>query len=446
MAHRPPTFVDRRDGAIAGTVAVMFAMASPAFQAISADVMLEGLAPAHGAGAVALPAAREGPDNEARGACWPSILTLLFRKSRTTGSSQSCRSFLRSSASAARVAEVGARVVTGIDFRRAILYGLRDPLLVAVCVICIAVVIIVLLEPRPFEILGLSVSLYPPRNPLNLAWALLFIRLAIAWYRHRDTFDARIGPAGRAIFYWQAVPIGVFLLLPHRLQFFLMYVSTANAFPDQHFNPWIGAQVYLYWLLDHYHVAPWSGVLALLLAAVALWRLRALTLAARAPLMLLAVSATAVILHPNANSRYLASWIFSLWVFAGAGAAILLQRMTGRLSARAGVLATGIAVLALVVVHVRAVLSLTDMVWLRHASRVPSELDLAAAYLPAIAGSRRPVSCSASGRIIWPPGPCASNAAVAPSPTCRLCPLAASTMFAVPSRSGSCARRRSALS
>src|SRR5262249_53248285 len=275
-------------------------------------------------------------------------------------------------------------LAAGIEIRRAIRHGLKDPLLLAAAATGLAVVVITLHGPRPLEMFGRSLSAYPPRNPLTVAWALLFVRLAIAWYRHRAAFDARIGPIGRAMFYWQAVPIGVFLLLPQRLQFFLMYVSTANSFPDQHFDPWLGARRYALWLAEEHHVGLWSAALAVLVAAAGLWRaprpappargppeVRPPTPAARAPLMLLTVSAAAVVLHPNMNTRYLASWIFTLWIFSGAGAVIVLHRLTARLSLRAGALATGTAVLALVAGHLAAALSPGDALARRTAGIVP---------------------------------------------------------------------------
>ena len=159
------------------------------------------------------------------------------------------------------VASIGA-VVAGLPGAAVALVAF---FLLAVAIICVAVIIITLHGPHPFEVFGHSVSLNPPRRPLTVAWALLFIRLAIAWYRHRAGFDAWLGPVRRAIFYWHAVPIGVFLLLPGRLQFFLMYISPANSFPDQQFDPLLGAWLYVYWLATEYHVAPWSWALAIVL-------------------------------------------------------------------------------------------------------------------------------------------------------------------------------------
>jgi hypothetical protein len=383
-------FVDRIPGIVAGTIAVTFAVASPQFRAISADVMLEGL----GAGLTALALwlymrARDMPHDDARWRALAIVLTLLFLQK------QNYWLLTVVSLALAHVSEAprdwlarGRGLIAGVDFRRAVLSGIRDPLLVAVAAICVAVLIIVLNGPRPFEFFGRSVSLYPPRNPLTVAWALLLIRLGMSWYRNRAAFDAQLGNIGRAMFYWQAVPIALFLVLPHRLQYFLMYVSTTNAFPFQHFDPWLGARYYIQILVQEYHVGLWSALIAIPLALVGLRQLGRLAPAALAPAALLVVSAIAVVLHPNANYRYLASWIFTFWIFAGAGAVFVVQRTMARLSARAGPVVAGLMIGALVIPHVGAALSPTDVVARRATDNLPSELDLAAAYLPAIGDAR----------------------------------------------------------
>lgn len=372
---------------VAGVVAVTFAVASPAFRTVSADIMLEGL----GAGLTALALwlyvrACEAPQDNGRWRALSIALTLLFFEKQNYWLLTAAALALASFSAAPRDWLGRAReLAAGIDLRRFGLKLLMDPLLVAFAVACAASVIIALHGDRPFVLFGRSVWLYPPRNPLTLAWGLLFLRCAIAWYRHRAVFDEAIGGIGRALFYWQAVPIAVYLLLPHRLQYVVMYLSPANSFPTQHFEPWAAAAFYLRSLTEDYHVAPWSFVLAIFLAAAALARLGRVPPSHRAPMMLLLVSTAAVVLHPNVNMRYVASWIFSLWICAGVGAAVILQAVTSRFSTAPRALATGIMVCALVGAHIRASSSAAAEV-ARGATRPPSELELSAAYLPHLAG------------------------------------------------------------
>ena len=90
-------------------------------------------------------------------------------------------------------------------------------------------------------------------------YVLLFARIIVFRYQHRAVFDEQLGPMGRAIFYWHVIPIGCFLLLPQRLQFFLFFVSPANSLETQSFGPWSGVQFYGQALIEEFHAADWSA-------------------------------------------------------------------------------------------------------------------------------------------------------------------------------------------
>src|SRR5262249_8600022 len=177
----------RRAGAAPGAVAAAFAAASPAFPATSADAMLEGL----GAGLTALALwlylrACEAPHAYPRWRALAIALTLLFLQKQNYWLLTVVALVLAFVGTAPREWLASGRgLAAGIDVRRVIRRALKDPLLLAAAAVGLAVVIITLHGPRPFEMFGRSLSAYPPRNPLTLAWALLFVRLAIAWYRHR---------------------------------------------------------------------------------------------------------------------------------------------------------------------------------------------------------------------------------------------------------------------
>ena len=395
---------DTLGGLTAAAVAATFAISSPYFLEISADVMLEGL----GAGLTALAiwlylraryprgarhpvAALDAPQEVGRWRALALTLTLLFFEKQNYWLLTVVALALAVMSEAPREWFVRAReFAAGIDARRAVRAGVKDPLLVAVAAIGVVVIVIVLNGPRPFHIFGRTISLYPPRNPMTLAWVLLVIRMAIAWYRNRAAFDAWLGPIGRAMVYWQAVPIGLFLLLPHRLQYLTMYVSSANSFPAQRFDPAFGAWAYTHFLFDDYHAAYWSGALAVILAVFAAtgwWRSsRFLASGVQAPLILLVLSAIAVVVHPNVNMRYLASWIFTLWVCAGVGAGLLTAMLAARVATPLRAALAAAAVAALVIAHVYAEWSPTYHRASRAANRAPRDFDLAAAYLPATAG------------------------------------------------------------
>src|SRR5262245_10410769 len=432
---------DMISGLTAAAVAVTFAIASPYFREISADVMLEGLGARLTALAIWLFLRARYPrdvgdasQDKWRWRALALVLALLFLEKQNYWLLTIVALALAAVSEATREWLARARELTaGIDVRRVALAAIKDPLLVAVAAIGIFVLVIVLNGPRPFHLFGRSISLYPPRNPMTLAWVLLFIRIAIAWYRNRAALDRWLGPIGRAMFYWQAVPIGLFLLLPHRLQFFMMYVSSANSFPFQRFDPAFGAWACTHFLLDDYHAAYWSGALALVLALVAAvgwWRgCRFLAPGVQAPLILMLLSAAAVVLHPTDNMRYLGSWIFTLWICAGLGAGLMVAMLAARVAAPLRAAIAAAAVAALVIAHVQAEWSPTLHRASRAANRAPSDFDLAAAYLPATAGLKDVgfvlsfghhyfttwtvrEQCRCRATVDWPPAPIADRAAV----------------------------------
>ena len=172
------------------------------------------------------------------------------------------------------------------------------------------------------------VSLYPPENLMTFAYALLFARAALAWHRHRAAFDAALGSAfgsaGPILFYWHVVPVAISFLLPKRLASFLWFVGPANVDPQLAYDPIGGALLYWRAFVEGFHVAPWVAVLAVVLAMIGMfgmWR----TPLARGVIVFAAWSMIAVIAHPQHQGRFLASWVFAVWICAGAGAGVLFE-------------------------------------------------------------------------------------------------------------------------
>jgi Dolichyl-phosphate-mannose-protein mannosyltransferase len=379
-------FVDRLQGMVAGTVAAIFVMASPLFRTLATDVMLETVGAALTALSIWLyMRAIDAPHEYAGWRALALALTLLFLEKQN---------YWLLTAVALALAIVSedprgwwARTRQFIAWplvRDTIRNSFKDPLLIAFAVVCVIIVALLLKGPTVIHVFDRRVSLYPPGNLITVAWALLFIRIAVFWYQNRAALE--LGPMGRAMLYWHAIPIGCFLLLPHRLQFFFFFVSPANRLATQRFDPWAGAQHYAQVFVENFQPAPWSAALAVALALLALTRIRRLTSGARMVLILLALSTAAVILHPNVEPRYLASWIFTVWIFAGAGAAIVVHWLTSRLAAAPRALVAAILVCVLGIVHIRASQSRPATPLVGTPIGPASDFDLAAAYLPAIAG------------------------------------------------------------
>src|SRR5882757_8427074 len=71
--------------------------------------------------------------------------------------------------------------------------------------------------------------------------------------------------------------------------------------------------------------------LVLVLATIAATQLTRLGPGARAIAILAAPSAAAVVLHPQQQWRFQTTWLFAVWILAGAGGAIILSCLTTRL-------------------------------------------------------------------------------------------------------------------
>lgn len=320
-------FHDRVAGAAAGAVTLAFAAASPAFGLLASDVMLEALGAGLSAAALwAWLRASEVPASCGRWRLLAVILTaLFFHKGNYWGLlvvSLALAALVQSPASAAARAAALLGRIDRAALRRVML---ADPLLGAFLVAILAALFVFWRGPTAIVLWGRAVDLYPPGNLTTLAYALLFLRLALLWRRHRAAFDGALGVAGRALFYWHVVPVAISFLLPKRLTAFLWFVGPTNYAWAQPYDPWGGAALYWEAFARGFHLAPWLAVLALALALIGALRIRDYRRGGHAVFVVALVCFAAVILHPQHQGRFLASWIFAVWIAAGAGAAVLLD-------------------------------------------------------------------------------------------------------------------------
>ncbi|EJW09601.1 hypothetical protein A33M_1138 [Rhodovulum sp. PH10] len=200
---------------------------------------------------------------------------------------------------------------------------LRDPLVIASLVVLVLVAAIYRHGPADIVVGGRAVSLYPPENLVTVAYALLFVRLAIAWRRHRKHLAPMLGVPGRAIFTWHVVPVAVSFLIPKRLPGFLWFVGPANS-PTHTFDPLGGAAFYWDAFAGAFHPSPAIAVAVVALFLVGLVGATKCPPGSRAVFVLAVLASFAVLVHPHHQGRFLASWIFAWWVGAGAGAGVVV--------------------------------------------------------------------------------------------------------------------------
>jgi Dolichyl-phosphate-mannose-protein mannosyltransferase len=387
-------FSDQWTGNVAGALAVTFALGSPAFRLISADVMLEG--PGAALTAFCLYAyirARTKILAESErwwGALAIGLTVLFFEKYNywlMIALALAIAYFSEDLSSWLKWIRTHAAMATP-DTARAII---RDPFIIAATGLVVLEIVIYALRPTAVDLFDVHVVVRDAWKDVATAiWAVLFVRAVLLWRKYRKPFDSALGFAGRRVFYWHLLPIGIFFLIPKRIVDVLWFVGANWGQKPFSFHPLYAISWQWLGFSQGFHVTPWIAILVLGLAVVSAVGLGRLRVGARAVLLLAVLSAAAVILHPNQEWRFQASWIFSVWILAGAGGALILSVLTTRLGALARV-----AIAAAAVVGIAAIESRYGWTEMAYAAAShprpgePSDLDFAKAYLPYVLGGKK---------------------------------------------------------
>ncbi|MDC7787198.1 hypothetical protein PQJ75_10895 [Rhodoplanes sp. TEM] len=391
--------------AVAAAVAGALALSSPAFALLGADVMLEGLGAALSALALLCFArAMDAPADRARWRALGIVLTVLFfHKGNYWGLVL---------VALAVTAAIGARAPLGRLLRDAlawaaarrpgrVLAGLaRDPLLIAAFVLAVAIAALYRRGPTSLDLFGRSVSLYPPENLVTVAYALVFARLAIAWIRLRPALAPRLGVPGLSILAWHVLPVAVSFLIPKRLSAFLWFIGPSNAPAGSGFDPLQGATYYAGVAATAFHASPGAAIAAAALFVAGLLGWRRWSPGGRAAFVLALVGAAGVAVHPYHQGRFLASWLFAVWIGAGAGAGLLVglaARQAPLLLLRAG-LAVGLSTTVLAAAVLWRAPPTTAVLAAANRYPGPSALALVRGAQPALAGARLIGVASTTGR------------------------------------------------
>jgi hypothetical protein len=381
-----------RGGNLAGTVAALFVLASPAHRAYATDVMLESLGACLTAAALyAYLVAKQSDGTSPWPGRWLGLaLTALFLEKYNYW-----LLVVFALAAAEWTARPGAAwaaarsALAGVAWRRALLNELKRPSNFMLAALLGVVAAVRAHGDRPWVFGGTEVSLYPPHNVVQVAYVVVFLRLW-AWWRAggRDVAGPFVGTL-RPVIRWHLVPVAVWLLLPKRASFFLWYLGPNNGGDDQHSDFVAGVLAYGREVLSEYHAGVAAAILAGVLFLAALAGARRLRPGAAAVLWLVVIAAVLTVGHPNRKGRFVHSWLPAVWVAAGAGFALLTH---GRATARATRLRPLLAGAA--AVGVGAVL-LPGLLAPGHAPeggphpQTASLLDLSDAYLDELDGPRR---------------------------------------------------------
>jgi len=384
-----------RGGNVAGLAAALLLLASGAHRAFATDVMLESL-----------------------GACL-SLLGLYLYLVTVQGTSPRAGRWLGLALTALFLAKYNywmlvvfailaaeittrpriyrtllADAVTGIDWRGLLAAEVRRPLNYLLAAILAVLAYVLATGGTTLALGGQRVSLRSPHNLVHAAYAVVLLRLALAWQAHRAAVLKRLDPRARPLIAWHLWPLAVWFLLPKRLSYFLWYLSPAQA--GEHPQYGLEHSTRFYWscFVQDYSRGLGMALLVVALVGAAVLAVRRLRPGGRALLFFVLIAVALSLNHPNRKSRFLHSWVAGAWAAAGVGLACLLH---GRLTRRVASARPWLSAAALGGLGVVCLPTLAD------AGRAPeggpqpqrpSSLVLTDCYTEHLAGARQPLVLS----------------------------------------------------
>lgn len=378
-----------RGGNLAGFVAALFVLASPAHRALAADIMLESLGACLSLGVLYFYQRACQERTPAMGACLGLLLTLLFFDKYNYW----LLILLALGATTLAVSPL-AYILTFLaeikqyDWKTWSKAQLRHPLNYVLGLL-LGVLVLVLAWPGEAIHLGSwRISTQSPHNLVSVLFTVLFFRVWPWWWKVGRRLVARLEPPARQLVYWHAWPVVIWFLWPQRLGNCLTYL-TRNHGREGVATPLLGGLHY-YWdcLADHYHQFPWAPWLIAILVGAAFLTRRTLRPGASLLLWVLVVAGGLTLYHPTLRSRFCHSWIAVIWVLAGIG---LAQILYGRLTDFWPEVRPWMAGAVLVVL---GWLQFPGMLQAGQAPEAgpkldrPQVLDLVKAYLPQVADAR----------------------------------------------------------
>lgn len=315
-----------RQGNLAGFVAALFVLASPAFRAFATDIMLESLGACLSLGVIYFYLCVRQDRSAWSAAGLGLMLTLLFFDKYNYWLLVLLP--LCAVSLLPRLPDLASGLLVQANefhWRAWLKTQVKHPLTwVMVALGCVLTV--PLFTSGVVHVAGWEVSLRSPQNVVSvLAW-VVFLRLW-PWWRHSGrTLADQLGAPGKQLVYWHVWPVIVWFLWPQRLSHCLSYLTRNHGVGEDATHGLLGGLPY-YWscLGDHYHAVAWLPWLVVGLAVVSLVMAQKLRPGSGLIFGVLLIGGAMTMSHPTLRSRFLHSWIAVLWVAAGVGLAQLSQ-------------------------------------------------------------------------------------------------------------------------
>ena len=374
-------------GTLAGLLAALLILASPAHHAFATDIMLESLGACLTLLVVHayLLTVQEPMRNHGR---WLGLaLTLLFFLKYNywilvmvglvaTELTRQPRFYLQLVRDCTK------------DWRTWIWSQVKQPWNYPLVVVLLLTLVVALARGGSIAIAGREIVIRSTHNLIHLAYVLFFLRLLPWWWKKGRTWVRELGEPASRLAIWHAWPVALWFLLPKRLGYFFFYISPANGGNHEQ-SLGEGVRLYWNWLVQEYHPAMWCLVIVLVFVGVTFVCWRRLRPGGIVILWSLLLAAFLTVHHANRKSRFLHSWVPLAWVAAGVG---FTQCFYGRVSVRFPKTRTCLAGVSL---GGLSLLLMPGMFKLHCVSDggprfdLPSNLALTNAYLPYLADSHK---------------------------------------------------------
>jgi hypothetical protein len=200
--------------------------------------------------------------------------------------------------------------------------AIRSPVFLIGLGVCALALGIAIRGPSSLDLFGQEVSLYPPSNIVTAGYAFCLAGVLVAIRARRAEIGGRIEPWTRSLAKWHLLPVALWLLLPDRVVNFIWFIGPthyAEGTIAGYSNILSGVDFYWSTYAAGYQAFPAASWLAAggLLASMLL--IPRLTATGRAVLVFAIVCVVLVTIHPQRQPRFLAHWIFAVWICAGLG-------------------------------------------------------------------------------------------------------------------------------
>jgi hypothetical protein len=317
--------------ALAGAVALVLVLASPAYRAFAGDIMLESMGAALTLGVLYFYVSARQDGSAWRGRAFALLGLALFLTKYNYWTLVVAGLLLGT------LLEFGPFLYAALRARwdpaswlRWLAAQLRHPLTYALLAACGVTLYVHFAGHLTITWAGRTATIGRIDIPVEVAYVLLLLRVFPWWRRSGRDAVNRLPALGQQLVRWHGYPLAVWFLWPRRLGVFLWYTTFTDHGRAVERSGWLGNLPY-YWqcLSRDYHANLASVVIVLALIALAVAFRRRWTTGTLTVFVFLAAAALLTNFHPSNRSRFLHSWLAVSWVAAGAGAALTAERLAG---------------------------------------------------------------------------------------------------------------------